>query len=777
MKLRAGIRVLLLCLMLLLVLAGCGEETPPETVPPATEEPITQDNAPDRYTKAHEQLCVAPNLTAAVSFVQTRQVNGETFSEKVVSTMSCKDVGTSQVAAVVKQDVTFGEYQTQYAEYYTVGSGYCKVNDTYFRAKGMTWKIFSARQYPLALLDATNYDSITMKKTEGTVELYFAVPNQLESWACTEEDAVLISAAGTAVMDDAGNLLRTTYSARYSIDETMYQLDVTSDISLESSQTMDADLLAIQTDCAVLTYFDAPRIILQVVGDVYTAQAMSVEYTESLYSAAYARRRSQTSSFDTYGSGQNFMARSRYEVSLLDYSNTAQINSEVVTFLDGSCVSSINDGEPELRDGITAQQMREYCEDSILAALFTPNNLLDAELSENDEFICIRFVGNDAFVTNLLGSIYSMFGANLDHYAQSYTTPTAGGYLCINKHTGLPTALGISVSRIHVIDGVSCALNYQLDQAMQLSSATAYETITGDPLPSTESVQTATPLLYRVTNEEGKTMWLMGTIHAGDIRMTRLPQQVYTAFSESTALAVEFDIHAFAQSAQVDPVLQAQLSQAYYYSDGTRIDAHLDPQLLARLQDMMLISGSNDTNSQYYRTVLWWNMLNDFYLRQDPQLSANMGLDRVLMEMALAEEKPILEIESGLSQIQTLAGLSDELQAMLLEEILNMNSYSYSQKMHEEYEAWCRGDMEALLQMLLDDQGLTEEQRLLMEEYRQVMFTDRNAGMLDKALEYLSGEETVFYAVGYGHLLGESGLIEGLQNAGYTVELVSYTED
>ena len=82
MKLRAGIRVLLLCLMLLLVLAGCGEETPPETLPPATEEPITQDNAPDRYTKAHEQLCAAPNLTAAVSFVQTRQVNGETFSER-----------------------------------------------------------------------------------------------------------------------------------------------------------------------------------------------------------------------------------------------------------------------------------------------------------------------------------------------------------------------------------------------------------------------------------------------------------------------------------------------------------------------------------------------------------------------------------------------------------------------------------------------------------------------------------------------------------------------
>ena len=776
MKLRTGFHLFLLCLMLLLVLAGCGEEAPVETtVPPVTEEPITQDNAPDRYFRAQEQLYAAPELTAVVNFYQTRQVNGETYSEKVVSTMSWRDGGTSQVAASVQQDITFGTYQTQYAEFYTVGSGYCKVSDAYFRAPGMTWKIFTARQYPLGLLDIALYGSIVMEQTETQIILHFSQPYQLETWVSTEEDVMLLSASGKAVMDSTGNLQHTSYTAKYSIENVVYSLEVTSDITPGVVGDLDAQLQGIVTDCPLLSYFDAPRKILQVVGDVYTAQAMTVKYTENLYSAAYARRRSQTSTFDTFGTGANFMARSMYEVSLLDYSNTADVNSEVVTFLDGSCVSSVNGADAVARPNITAQQMREYCEDSILAALFTPNNLLNAELSETDEFLCIRFTGNTAFADNLCSSIYSIFGANLDYYAESFTTPVAGGYLCINKHTGLPTALGLSLSRVHVIDGVSCQLNYQLDQTMQLSSATAYEAITGNSMPSNEQLPVAKPLFYKVTNEEGKVMWLLGTIHAGDERTTYLPQEIYDAFEEAAMLAVEFDLAAFEQSLRTDPTLMEQLTAVYYYSDGSYTSAHLDADLMKRLQDMILVSGCNSTNSQYYRPVIWWNMLNDFYLRQDPKLSAEMGLDQILLEMAQLSEKPIQEIESGLSQLKTLAGFSDELQAMLLEEILNMSTYEYSQQLRQEYEAWCNGDEELLLQTLLPDTtDMTEEEQLLLAEYWDAMFVQRNAAMLKKALEFLKGDETVFYAVGYGHLLGEDGLVEGLREAGFTVELVPY---
>ena len=59
---------------------------------------------------------------------------------------------------------------------------------------------------------------------------------------------------------------------------------------------------------------------------------------------------------------------------------------------------------------------------------------------------------------------------------------------------------------------------------------------------------------------------------------------------------------------------------------------------------MILISGSNNTNAQNYRAVIWWNLLNDFYLRQDPELSADMAIDKILLEMAYASEKPVLEM-------------------------------------------------------------------------------------------------------------------------------------
>ena len=48
------------------------------------------------------------------------------------------------------------------------------------------------------------------------------------------------------------------------------------------------------------------------------------------------------------------------------------------------------------------------------------------------------------------------------------------------------------------------------------------------------------------------------------------------------------------------------------------------------------------------------------------------------------------------------------------------------------------------------------------------------AGMLETAKEYLSSGKTVFFAVGLAHLLGDTGLVEALREAGYTVTLVEY---
>ena len=64
---------------------------------------------------------------------------------------------------------------------------------------------------------------------------------------------------------------------------------------------------------------------------------------------------------------------------------------------------------------------------------------------------------------------------------------------------------------------------------------------------------------------------------------------------------------------------------------------------------------------------------------------------------------------------------------------------------------------------------------IFYEEYEKAMSYDRNEGMLEVAKQYLESGDTVFYAVGLAHLLdSNNGLVDTLQQAGYTVELVQF---
>ena len=60
------------------------------------------------------------------------------------------------------------------------------------------------------------------------------------------------------------------------------------------------------------------------------------------------------------------------------------------------------------------------------------------------------------------------------------------------------------------------------------------------------------------------------------------------------------------------------------------------------------------------------------------------------------------------------------------------------------------------------------------DELNAKLFTERDPGMIAAAAEYLEaeGENTVFLAVGAGHMVDPGGIVSGLRELGYTVELV-----
>ena len=56
----------------------------------------------------------------------------------------------------------------------------------------------------------------------------------------------------------------------------------------------------------------------------------------------------------------------------------------------------------------------------------------------------------------------------------------------------------------------------------------------------------------------------------------------------------------------------------------------------------------------------------------------------------------------------------------------------------------------------------------------QKLFTGRDPGMIQSAADYLGqpGSHTGLLVVGAGHMVGDTGVVQGLRDLGYTVELV-----
>ena len=60
------------------------------------------------------------------------------------------------------------------------------------------------------------------------------------------------------------------------------------------------------------------------------------------------------------------------------------------------------------------------------------------------------------------------------------------------------------------------------------------------------------------------------------------------------------------------------------------------------------------------------------------------------------------------------------------------------------------------------------------DELNSKLFTDRDPGMIQYAADYLSqaGSHTGLMVVGAGHMVGSTGIVQGLIDLGYTVEVV-----
>lgn len=790
MKCLKSVTALLLCLAILMGLCACQDnagETTPETTVPTVEVPetteqtqptqpsLSMEEAVAMYTAAADALNAVESMTLHITGTTHTDVAGEVFESGYEQTVVYNGLGTDSLAVSFSDASRYGTYDVELKEIYSAGNVFAEVNGFEYTA-AIEQENYLSRLVPAVMLDAALYASVEAERTDSGTALTFAQAAALEEWF-GEETAQLESACGTALLDEQGNLTESTYEAVYTYGGTRIVDTCHVTVSLEAEQIAVPEP---SEEDLVLETLDGPWMIEMAYGLLGQGDRVAANVLDITYSEALGYQINKQWTINTYDYDDNPVIQlesAQYEWNGVSGSNSSAEITE--TFRDGVYSYEEEEGRTQKNSAVTLEKMRTYYRGFMTQYLPELSNIASAKLSYLGGVYLVEGTLKEDYAKTLGENICFLATGSrtlLNDLATASETKTMAFYLAIDAYTGLPTAMGVEYEGVHTIEGQDFSMVSRADCSFDLASLDSYEAIEEEPSPDVEPEVKATPLFYHVTGENGQEMWLLGTIHTGDDRTGFLPQEIYDAFAASDALALECDSDAFDEQMEEDDELQEQVMQNYYYSDGSTTKDHVeDEELYEYALQMMKASGNYNMNTLELKAYVWSSAIEGFYMRQGYQLSRDKGVEERLTKLAEEQEKPIREVESSLFQIEMLTGYSDAVQEMMLSS--SGTSQEYWEGVQELYDLWCVGDEAAMREYLADDlSDATEEERKVYEEYNKAMSTDRNAGMLDVAKDYLESGEVIFYAVGLAHLLAEDGLVDTLREAGYTVELVQYSE-
>lgn len=269
-------------------------------------------------------------------------------------------------------------------------------------------------------------------------------------------------------------------------------------------------------------------------------------------------------------------------------------------------------------------------------------------------------------------------------------------------------------------------------------------------------------LLWEVKSQKGNSVYLFGTIHVGKASFYPLPETVDNAFKRSAVLVVEANILDQKDGAEI-----ARLIDLPKGKDGKpqTVDKLIKPALLARLKTQLAANKIPYANVANMQPVMLGGMLPIIeFVKLGYEM--NQGLDFKLIERAMAEKKPIKELETALGQIKLLTGMSLIMQEAFLDNaVTSLETGKGGKQVVAIVEAWQKGDPK-LLAKLADE---ASRDGVMTEALNEHLLAGRHPAMLEKIEGYLASNDVHFVAVGSLHLVGRGGLVEMLKALGYSV--------
>lgn len=264
-------------------------------------------------------------------------------------------------------------------------------------------------------------------------------------------------------------------------------------------------------------------------------------------------------------------------------------------------------------------------------------------------------------------------------------------------------------------------------------------------------------------SSDNSVVYLTGSIHFADKSFYPLRQEIEDAFDRSKYLVVELDINNMDNDAYNQLV-----SQKGTYKNGKTIkDALSEETWLQLRQRLHHLDVDYDAvkNLKPGILVLTLSAIHAMEMGLDPQL----GIDIHFLQKAISQTgKEVIELETLEQQISLFLDMPDA--DLLLKESL----YSLDETellMADMVRYWKQGDESQMSKLLFED---AIDQYPAFTEIYDRLFYERNRRMTSK-IEIMLKQKTAtktfyFVVVGSGHLLGEEGIVNVLQEKGYEVK-------
>jgi len=759
----------MLALVLVLSMFGCNGDPAPAAPTEAPTDPAIAAG----YVQSAAPLRQAPNLKMSLTVKKTVTTGGSVSSSVSTQDLVLTGIGTDDFVALMYEELNMGEYWDTFTEYYKGGTLYVNIYDSGYFSGDMTGEDFLARFAPAVLLDESLYRSIVPQETESGTTLTFSDPVGPETWALPQ-GAKFVSGGGTTKIDADGTLTQTVYTLSYVHGGATVAMEITSDAyiykgnvpaapkDLDNYQKVDSLEALRYYETAVLHIFSCDTLSSSINQTIVCQAAgyTQLDQTELHYIGLDAGHQSLVkqggSAIYSTGETSTYSLTEKFQNGLYSYCQNSS------SFIPNYTVSATD----------MVAYLQDMCDD--MPAL---SYISSAKTEDVNGLICIEFGLTQEWNKLTMEWLCELLFEDenyLDNYATKYEAITSSYYIVIDPATGFPVSAGYSYNGAHTIEGAKYILSQESNQSYRLGDSSTYTELTGKNPEETAPAQQATPLLYRVTGPNGQEMYLLGTIHVGDAKTAFLPEAFYAAFDACDALAVEVDVIAFEDKLENSSVLASQLAALYTYSDQSPTKEHLEPELYENAIKLLKAAGAYSSSMEFVMPYAWANSIEGFYLTLGG-LRTEKGMDMRLLMLAKEQQKKVLEVESTLSQYEMYANFSPELQELLLTAALEVNATEYCDEVQSLYDLWCTGDEEALRACLAEDgSDMTDAEKACYQEYIDAMIVQRNSNMLNVAVSYLEGKDTVFFAVGLAHLLQENGLVDALRQAGYAVEQVVY---